>query len=424
MALVKVIGIKDKPKETIKYVENKDKTLNGDLVSGINTLTDVDISNNKMKYYRDRYQVNNKVKTFHIVHSFSNKEELTPEQAHEISLEWFKKMFPNTAIAIAATHTDTNTLHTHFLVNNVTLDGIKIRTDKEWIKRSIEISNEICKAHGLKYSIIENKKMIPNKSWYEYQQEKLGQSWKQKIRDDIDKLIVKAQDIEHLYSLLAEEGYELKTDRKYVAIRPEGKERFVRLKTLGYNYSVEQLKNRILGLSEYDLDGIGYRNYKNNKWIDKDVYKYKFKKASIGTIIQLTGKIIATQLGVYSNDKRYIRHNYKAEKELEVIEKALNIIQDNNFETREDVVKAYNELENELRKIHQWKSKAQKKIEDVNLLAEEINKIDKQIKMVENKEKECCVKQNEFKTILGVYDKCRHKEYEKIYKSNDIKPGR
>ena len=118
-----------------------------------------------MKYYRDRYQVNNKVKTFHIVHSFSNKEELTPEQAHEISLEWFKKMFPNTAIAIAATHTDTNTLHTHFLVNNVTLDGIKIRTDKEWIKRSIEISNEICKAHGLKYSIIENKKMIPNKSW-------------------------------------------------------------------------------------------------------------------------------------------------------------------------------------------------------------------------------------------------------------------
>lgn len=424
MALVKIIGIKDKPKETIKYIENKEKTLDGDLLSGINTLTNLDISNNKMKHYRDRYQVNNKVKAFHIVHSFSNKEKLTPEQAHEISLEWFKKVFPGTTIAIAATHTDTDTLHTHFLVNNVTLDGIKIRTDKEWIKSSIEISNEICRAHGLKYSIIENKKMAPNKSWYEYQQEKLGQSWKQKIRDDIDRLIVKSRDIDHLYSLLAEEGYELKTDRKYVAIRPEGKERFVRLKTLGYNYSVEQLKNRILGLSEYDLDSIGYRSYRNNKWIDKDIYKYKFKKASIGTIIQLTGKIIATQLGIYSNDKRYTRHNYKAEKELAIIEKTLNIIQSNDFENREDVVKAYNNLEIELRKIKQWKSKAQKKIDDVNLLVEEINKINKQMEMVKSKEQECYNKQSEFKTTLEVYDRCRHKEYEKIYKDNDIEPGR
>lgn len=424
MALVKVIGIKDKPKETIKYIENKEKTLDGDLVIGINTLTNVDISNNKMKHYRDRYQINNKVKAFHIVHSFSNKEKLTPEQAHEISLEWFKKVFPDTTIAIAATHTDTDTLHTHFLVNNVTLDGVKIRTDKEWIKNSIEISNEICRAHGLKHSIIENKKVTPNKSWYEYQQEKLGQSWKQKIREDIDRLIVKARDIDHLYSLLAEEGYALKTDRKYVAIRPEGKERFVRLKSLGYNYSVEQLKNRILGLSEYDLDGIGYRNYNNNKWIDKDIYKYKFKKASIGTIIQLTGKIIATQLDIYNNDKRYTRHNYKTEKELAAIEKALNVIQSNDFENREDVVNAYNNLDIELRKINQWKSKAQKKIDDVNLLAEEINKINKQMELINNKEQECCDKQNEFKNTLEVYDRCRHKEYEKIYKDIKDEPSR
>lgn len=416
MALVKVIGIKDRPRETINYIKDEKKTLNGSLVSGINTLVNTDIANSKMKYYRNRYQVNNEVKAFHIVHSFSNKEKLTAEQAHEISLEWFKKTFPNTSISVVATHTDTNTFHTHFLVNNVTLDGKKIRTDKEWIKKAVEISNDVCESHNLKYSIIENKKMTPNKSWYEYQQEKLGDSWKAKIREDIDRLILKSKDLNELYSLLKSEGYELKIDRKYPAIRPANKERFVRLKTLGYNYSSEQLKNRIAGLDKFDLSKRGYYDKNNNNWIDKDVYRFKYKKASIGTILQLTAKIIATQLGRYENNKKYIKHNYKAEKELKAIEKALNTIQNNDFNTREEVVKVYNTLEIELNKISRWKSKAQKKMDEVKELADKLNA---QIKAVNNKEDELKLKEDELKNVLNTFDRCKNKEYEEIYKDNE-----
>jgi hypothetical protein len=45
---------------------------------------------------------------------------------------------------------------------------------------------------------------------------------------------------------LRKEGYEVKTGVKHLAVRPLGKERFVRLKTLGDNYAEEAIKRRIL----------------------------------------------------------------------------------------------------------------------------------------------------------------------------------
>ena len=45
---------------------------------------------------------------------------------------------------------------------------------------------------------------------------------------------------------LRRQGYEVKTGVKYMAVRPNGKERFVRLKTLGDDYTEENIKERIL----------------------------------------------------------------------------------------------------------------------------------------------------------------------------------
>ena len=413
MALIKIKGIKTTPKATINYIENEEKTIGGSLTTGINCLTNPDVAAAKMEFYRERYQVHNKNKAFHVIHSYSSKEKLTPEQAHEISLEWFKKNFPNDVIAIVSTHTNTESYHTHFLVNNVCLNGDRLNLDRTWHREATISSNEICKANGLKYSIIEKKGKTPNKSWYEYQQEKLGNSWKQKIRDDIDRLIVKSRDIDHLYSLLAEEGYELKTDRKYVAIRPQGKERFVRINKLGFNYSPEQLKNRILGLDKFDLPEKGYyaKGY-NSKFIDKDVYRFKYKKASIGTVIQLTGKVIAASLGKYESNTKYTRYNKIAARELKAIERALHTIQNNEFNTREEVVKEFNNIEIELAKISKWKSKTEKKLDEIDGLAEKL-------RMVNNKENELNSKKDDLKNVLNAVDYCINKKYKELYKDNE-----
>jgi hypothetical protein len=58
-------------------------------------------------------------------------------------------------------------------------------------------------------------------------------------------------------------GYEIKAG-KYLAARPQGKERFTRLKTLGENYSEDVIKDRI-------------RNKKTDKRLLEKVYEEKNK---------------------------------------------------------------------------------------------------------------------------------------------------
>ena len=352
------------------------------------------------------------------MHSFSNKEKLDPEKAHEISLSFIKKAFPESIISVAATHTNTDTLHTHFLINNITIDGQRIVIDKAKLNELRDISNEVCKEYGLKYSIVENKAKGKGRGdkapgWYEYSKIKEGTSWKQRIREDIDRLIPKAKDLDSLYSLLEKEGYEVNTSRKYTTVRPLDKERPVRLNTLGYNYDPEQLENRSKGLDKFDLPEKGYYARGYNHLIDKDVYRFKYKKASIGAILQLTGKIIAASLGKYESNPKYTRYNKIATRELKVIEKALNTIQNGTFETREDVVKEFNNIEIELAKISKWKSKTEKKLDEIDGLAEKL-------RMVNNKENELNSKKDDLKNVLNAVDYCINKKYKELYKDNEI----
>ena len=143
---------------------------------------------------------------------------------------------------------------------------------------------------------------------------------------------------------------------------------------------------------------------------------FKHKKASIGAILQLTGKIIATSLGKYESDPKYTRYNKIATRELNAIERALHTIQNNEFNTREEVVKVYNGLENELEKINNWKSRAQKKMNEVESLAAKLNS---QMEQVNIKEQELKLKEEDLRNVLNTFDRCRNKEYQNIYKENE-----
>lgn len=421
MALMKCSAIHDKPKATMVYIMNPEKTKSGELVTGINVIKNADLADKKMKFYRDRFKSSNKVKAMHIIHSFSDRENITPEKAHEISMEWYKRVFPSEALAIAATHIKRenmigeNCLHTHFLINNVCRDGIKIRTDKEFIKKALEVSNEVCKEYGLEHSFINFEKILPNKSYYEWQQEKLGNGWKQKIREDIDELISKSSDLNELIESLRAKGYEVKTGGKYISVRPEGKERFVRLKTLGYFYSEEKIKDRIEKDKFKDLEGVSYRRKGNKKYIDYDVYRFKHKKGTLGNILELTSLIIKAKLGIESNNKSSHKNyrNNKALKELEVIAKALETVDKYKIEKNEDIVKIYSDVESELLKLDKWKTKAQKRMDEINNIAdkiEELSKLKNKEVEVNTRVKEDKEKKEELRALAKTYDYCI-KEY-------------
>ena len=80
----------------------------------------------------------------------------------------------------------------------------------------------------------------------EYTEAKRGTSWKQKLKQTIDRLVITAKDHDDFLRLMQEAGYEIKTG-KYISFRAEGQERFTRSKTIGENYTEERIKERIAG---------------------------------------------------------------------------------------------------------------------------------------------------------------------------------
>ena len=104
-----------------------------------------------------------------------------------------------------------------------------------------QLSDEICKENGL--SVIppsQNKGM----GYKEYTEAKRGTSWKQKLKQTIDRLVITAKDYDDFLRLMQEAG--IKTG-KYISFRAEGQERFTRSKTIGENYTEERIKERIAG---------------------------------------------------------------------------------------------------------------------------------------------------------------------------------
>ena len=106
-----------------------------------------------------------------------------------------------------------------------------------------EVSDRLCKENGL--SVIppsQNKGM----GYKEYTEAKRGTSWKQKLKQTIDRLVITAKDYDDFLRLMQEAGYEIKTG-KYISFRAEGQELFTRSKTIGENYTEERIKERIAG---------------------------------------------------------------------------------------------------------------------------------------------------------------------------------
>ena len=106
-----------------------------------------------------------------------------------------------------------------------------------------QLSDEICKEHGLSVIPPSQSKGM---SYKEYTEAKRGTSWKQKLKQTIDRCVITAKDYDEFLKMMQDAGYEVKTG-KYISFRAEGQERFTRAKTIGENYTEERIKERIQG---------------------------------------------------------------------------------------------------------------------------------------------------------------------------------
>ena len=153
------------------------------LVSGVNC----DGANSFREFMATKkvYGKDNGFFFYHYAQSFSPKEKITPEQAHEIALEFAEKAWSGHEVLVA-THCDREHIHSHFVINSVGFEsGIKLRQSPSTLKKLRKLSDEICKAHGL--SVLQPYQGGRNSiSSREYRARLRGNSWKKKLAKDID----------------------------------------------------------------------------------------------------------------------------------------------------------------------------------------------------------------------------------------------
>ena len=179
----------------------------------------------------------------HVIQSFEIGE-VTPELAHEIGKQFADEILGGKYEYVLTTHIDKDHVHNHLIFNAVDfMDYHAYKSYKRIYYDMREVSDRLCKENGL--SVIppsQNKGM----GYKEYTEAKRGTSWKQKLKQTIDRLVITAKDYDDFLRLMQEAGYEIKPG-KYISFRAEGQDRFTRSKTIGENYTEERIKERIAG---------------------------------------------------------------------------------------------------------------------------------------------------------------------------------
>ena len=162
---------------------------------------------------------------YHYAQSFSPKEKITPEQAHEIALEFAERAWSGHEVLVT-THCDANHIHSHFVINSLGFEsGKKLRQSPSTLKKLRKLSDEICIAHG--FSVLQPYQGGKNSmSSREYRARLRGNSWKEKLAKDIDTAMSYSGSKDEFIRNMSILGYHMTwTDkRKYLTFHcPNGK---------------------------------------------------------------------------------------------------------------------------------------------------------------------------------------------------------
>lgn len=254
MAIVKYIAVHKSPKNFLRYIMNGAKTNEMEPVTGLNVTADLDFAYNEFsrvfeKYAKERFCKKSlsggkeKVRLHHYIQSFK-PDEISPEQAHKIGVEWAEKVFGREHQVLVTTHVDRQHIHNHFAVAAFDLDGRKWYGNKATLKRCRDISDKICAAHRL--SIIENPTYKSNQKYADWLARQKNVSWKTQLCDDIDNLILR-EDVKSVDDLAERlrEKYCSVTLKKYLSIKVSENQKAIRSYRLGDGYAIEELQYRI-----------------------------------------------------------------------------------------------------------------------------------------------------------------------------------
>lgn len=281
MPLFKCSASKAKPKNGIRYITDPKKAA---FVSAKNLFEDEDYAK-QFEETAKRFGKGEKFderKYYHFKLSCARKDNVTPRLAHDFAEEVAEAFFKNYECVIA-THTDTETVHSHIIVNAVDpITGKKLQFGKaEYVAMKDEV-NRIGKEHGYTETDFRKRSKNSRTSVEKKIILKGGTSWKEELREVIAEGIKNSKTAEEFKEYLDKcYGVKITRDGKdYSYLHPE-KQKPVRGAKLGENYTKTEVIKRIgeqnyrqksgayIGRrSGFDGKSVGNRTMRRGKTVD------------------------------------------------------------------------------------------------------------------------------------------------------------
>lgn len=250
MAVTKIKGIKVTVEKAIEYIINPEKTDGKILVSGFQVVpafaayefkATAELAQELNGDYTNTGSAN--VQAYHLMQSFSKKDAITADQAHEVGKRFADEVLQGKHEYVLTTHIDKGHIHNHIIFNSVSyLDHKKFRSKPyKTVAKLRDVSDRLCAEFGLDVLARSEGQGITYKEW---QEKKKGTSWKDQIRNAVDDALLVAEDYQAFLALMRNKKIEVK-EGVHLAFRLEGQERFVRGKTIGERYTREGIQEAL-----------------------------------------------------------------------------------------------------------------------------------------------------------------------------------
>ena len=227
--------------DVIDYVKRDDATSEGEYVTAINCMRETAFE--QMIMTKKQFGKTEGYIAWHGYQSF-RPGEITPDECHRIGIEYAKEMWGNRFQIIVTTHLDKDHLHNHFCFNSVSFrDGKKYNYSKKERQRMMEVSDRICREHGL--SIIERPHKAPSRPvWLA---EKRGEDTLYNIyRSDIVEAVNNSKSVKAFERYLIRLGYQVDLTKKHWRIKMPGREHYTRMDTLDDRFTAESITDQIV----------------------------------------------------------------------------------------------------------------------------------------------------------------------------------
>ncbi|MCD8028177.1 MAG: relaxase/mobilization nuclease domain-containing protein [Erysipelotrichaceae bacterium] len=315
----------------INYMSQDEKTIKKRYVSYINCSFDDPKTSmvNTKKHFNDKSEI----LAFHGYQSFE-EDEVDADLAHQIGVEYAQKMWGDRFEVIVSTHLDTDNIHNHFLINSTSfVDGNRYSNTYSDIQRMRNISDEICREHNL--SVIENK-THKGKSRSQHFHERTLRSI---VKEDVDDALSLSYYDKQFYRELELQGYEIKITNKNISVKHPLHDKFIRLKSLGDEYTNEGIREKLSNPNKtksdpfYMFTNIGF---------DARPYYQKYEKRELSGLQKLYFHYLYILRIIPKNqahpvNKMYRKEQIEALKKLDEISNQAQILCDNDINTLEEL---------------------------------------------------------------------------------------